>query len=44
MNDFPSRQSGRTAESWRLQMLVAIATGIDNVTGIETGIENSKEY
>ena len=23
---------------------VAIATGIDNVPGIETGIENSKEY
>ena len=44
MNDFPSRQRERIAVSWRLEMLVTIATGIDNVAGIETGIENSKEY
>ena len=25
-------------------LCVAIATGIDNVLGIETGSENSKEY
>ena len=43
MNDLPRRQKERIAESWRLEMLVAIAIGIDNVPGIETGIENSKD-
>ena len=38
MNDLPRRQRERIAESWRLAKLVAIASGIDNVLGIENGI------
>ena len=44
MNVLPRRQRERIAESWRLKILVAIASEIDNVLGIETGSENSKEY
>ena len=38
MNDVPMRQRERIAESRRLEICVAIASGIDNVLGIETGI------
>ena len=38
LNDVPRRQRERIAESRRLEIRVAIASGIDNVLGIETGI------
>ena len=38
MNDVPRRQRERIGESRKLEIRVAITSGIDNVRGIETVI------